>query len=202
MATFQVLSRTAPLPAPPKKKPRRLRQEWSAIIRFVIAVGSASGLFVLVTFFKGSNDIVFILLPVFVYLAVTQFQRYNLNLPGFMFNMFLNSTPLYLLLTVCLALVYYSAITAVELFIHQTTTTHIILITTALTWAIILDPVRVYIQKRIERRFNVRNREAIKAVAAFTSTLREEIDLDQLRERFLTVIQQTMQPYSVSLSIC
>ncbi|HAG99690.1 MAG TPA: hypothetical protein DCL75_12765, partial [Ktedonobacter sp.] len=34
---------------------------------------------------------------------------------------------------------------------------------------------------------------------AFTSTLREEIDLDQLRERFLTVIQQTMQPYTVSL---
>src|SRR5215831_862814 len=116
MATFQVVSRTAQLPAPPKKKPRRLRQEWSAMIRFVVAVSSASGLFVLVTIFKGSNDTVFILLPVFVYLAVTQFQRYNLRLPGFMFNLFLNSTPLYLLLTVCLAFVYYGAITTVELF--------------------------------------------------------------------------------------
>src|SRR5438093_1189266 len=43
------------------------------------------------------------------------------------------------------------------------------------------------------------NREAVKAIEAFTATLREEIDLDQLRERFLTVIQRTMQPYSVSL---
>ncbi len=202
MATFQVLSRTAQLAVPPKKRPRRLSQEWASIIRFVIAVSGASGLFVLVTIFKGSNDTVFILLPVFVYLATTQFQRYNLHLPVFVFNMFLNSTPVYLLLTVSLAFVYYGFITAVELLIHQNPdVSHIILITTALTWAIILDPVRVYVQKRIERRFNVRNREAIKAVEAFTSTLREEIDLDQLRERFLTVIQQIMQPYSVSLWI-
>src|SRR6266581_971067 len=202
MATFQVLSRTAQLAVPPKKRPRRLSQEWASIIRFVVAVSGASGLFVLVTIFKGSNDTVFILLPVFVYLAATQFQRYNLHLPMFGFNMFLNSTPVYLFLTACLAFVYYGFITVVELLIHQSPdVSHIILITTALTWAIILDPVRVYVQKRIERRFNVRNREAIKAVEAFTSTLREEIDLDQLRERFLTVIQQIMQPYSVSLWI-
>src|SRR6266700_7321530 len=202
MATFQVLSRTAQLAVPPKKRPRRLSQEWASIIRFVVAVSGASGLFVLVTIFKGSNDTVFILLPVFVYLAATQFQRYNLHLPMFVFNMFLNSTPVYLFLTVCLAFVYYGFITVVELLIHQSPdVSHIILITTALTWAIILDPVRVYVQKRIERRFNVRNREAIKAVEAFTSTLREEIDLDQLLERYLTVIQQIMQPYSVSLWI-
>src|SRR6266566_44828 len=199
MATFQVLSRTAQLAVPPKKRPRRLSQEWASIIRFVVAVSGASGLFVLVTIFKGSNDTVFILLPVFVYLAATQFQRYNLHLPMFGFNMFLNSTPVYLFLTACLAFVYYGFITVVELLIHQSPdVSHIILITTALTWAIILDPVRVYVQKRIERRFNVRNREAVKAIEAFTATLREEIDLDQLRERFLTVIQQIMQPYSIS----
>jgi len=201
MATFQVLSRTAQLAAPPKKKSRCLRREWAAVIRFVVAVSAAGGLFALLTIFKGSNDTVFVLLPVFVYLATTQFQRYNLHLPVFVFNMFLNSTPVYLLLTACLALIYYGIITEIVLFIHQTTTSHIILITTALAWAIIFDPVRVYFQKRIEQRFNVRNREAIKAVEAFTSTLREEIDLDQLRERFLTVIQQIMQPYSVSLWI-
>jgi serine phosphatase RsbU (regulator of sigma subunit) len=71
-----------------------------------------------------------------------------------------------------------------------------------LAWAGILEPLRAFIQSLIERRFNVRNRETIKAVEAFTSTLREEIDLDQLRERFLTVIQQTMQPYSISLWVC
>src|SRR5947209_3558281 len=114
--------------------------------------------------------------------------------------MIINSTPLYLLLTACLALIYYSVVTAGELLTHQGPgIVPIILVTTTLAWAIIFEPARAYFQSRIERCFNVRNREASKAVEAFTSTLREEIDLDQLRERFLTVIQQTLQPYSVSL---
>lgn len=201
MAVFQVSSRTVQLVAPPKKKPRRLRQEWTAIIGLVVAESSAGGLFALLAIFIPS-DIKFLLLPVFVYLAAVQFQRYNLKVPGFVLNMLLNSTPVYLLLTICLAFVYYGAITGVELLIHPNPViSHIILITTALTWTIMLDPVRVYAQKRIERRFNVRDREAVKAIEAFTSTLREEIDLDQLRERFLTVIQQIMQPYSVSIWI-
>ncbi|HEY6407950.1 MAG TPA: GAF domain-containing SpoIIE family protein phosphatase, partial [Ktedonobacteraceae bacterium] len=205
MSVFQMSSRSVKsdeLAAPPKKKPRRLRREWSAFIRFVVAVSAASGLFVMVTVFKGSNDTVFILLPVFVYFAATQFQRYNLKLPAFALNLLLTATPVYLLLTICLAFIYYGAITEVELLLHPSPTVdHIILITTALTWTIILDPVRVYAQKGIERRFNLRNREAVKAIGAFTATLREEIDLDQLCERFLMVIQRTMQPYSVSLWI-
>jgi len=201
MAVFQVSSRTVQLAAPPKKKPRRLRQEWTAVIGFVVAVSSAGGLFALLTIFIPS-DTKFLLLPVFVYLAAMQFQRYNLKVPGFVLNMLLNSTPAYLLLTICLAFVYYGVITGLELLIHPSPViSHIILITTALTWTIVLDPVRVYAQRRIERGFNVRDREAVKAVEAFTSTLREEIDLDQLRERFLTVIQRTLQPYFVSVWI-
>ena len=199
MPVFQVSSRSVQQAAPPKKKPRRLRQEWSAVIRFVLAVSAAGGLFALLEIFIQS-EIKFILLPVFVYLAATQFQRYNLKLPSFVLNIFLKSTPVYLLLTFSLALIYYSVITGVVLFIHQSPTiSRIIIVTTTLAWAIILDPVRVYFQSLIEQRFNLRNREAVKTIEAFTSTLREEIDLDQLRERFLTVVQQTMQPYSVSL---
>src|SRR2546429_9194412 len=199
MPVFQVSSRSVQQAAPLKKKPRRLRQEWSAVIRFLLAVSAAGGLFALLEIFIQS-EIKFILLPVFVYLAATQFQRYNLKLPSFVLNIFLKSTPVYLLLTFSLALIYYSVITGVVLFIHQSPTiSRIIIVTTTLAWAIILDPVRVYFQSLIERRFNLRNREAVKTIEAFTSTLREEIDLDQLRERFLTVVQQTMQPYSVSL---
>ncbi|MFL5657205.1 MAG: hypothetical protein ACJ8CB_23850 [Ktedonobacteraceae bacterium] len=55
-----------------------------------------------------------------------------------------------------------------------------------------------YVQKFIERRFNLQDREAVEA---FIATLREEIDLEQLRERFLTIIQRTMQPSSVSVWI-
>jgi serine phosphatase RsbU (regulator of sigma subunit) len=198
MATFQVLSRTSQLPAPPKRWPRRLSQEWSAVIRVIRGMIISALLFVTLLNISGSNY-TFILLPVLLSLFITGSRYYARH---YTLNMILNSTPLYFLLTVCLALVYYSVITEGILLTHSSPgAAHIILVTTALAWAVILEPVRGYIQSLIERRFNVRNREAIKAVEAFTSTLREEIDLDQLRERFLTVIQQTMQPYSVSLWI-
>jgi hypothetical protein len=86
MPVFQVSSRRVQQAAPPKKKPRRFRPEWSAAIRFVLAVSAAGGLFALLAIFIPS-DIKFILLPVFVYLAVTQFQRYNLKRPSFVLNM-------------------------------------------------------------------------------------------------------------------
>jgi len=192
MSTFQVVSRTAQASAPPQKRPRRISREWSAVIRVVRSMGISALLFVALLDITGS-DYTFILLPVFLSIFIAG-SRHN------PFNMILNSTPLYLLLTFCLALIYYSVITELVLLTHfSPNIAHIIFVTTALAWAIILEPARAYLQSLIERRFNVRNREAIKAVAAFTSTLREEIDLDQLRERFLTVIEQTMQPYSVSL---
>jgi serine phosphatase RsbU (regulator of sigma subunit) len=78
---------------------------------------------------------------------------------------------------------------------------HIIPIASAISWVIVFDPARAFVQQHIERRFNVRDKDAAKAIEAFAATLREEIDLDQLRERFLAVIQQTMHPYSLSLWI-
>jgi serine phosphatase RsbU (regulator of sigma subunit) len=192
MPVFHVSSRTTRAPAPPRKRSRRLSRKWAAILPVWISIHISALLFVVLLISTGS-DYTFILLPVFLSFFITVFRRYNLNA-------FLTSTPLYLLLTACLALIYYSAITALILLTHyDPNTAHIILVTTALAWAVIFDPARAYFQSLIERRFNVRNRETVKAIEAFTSTLREEIDLDQLRDRFLNVIEQTMQPYSVAL---
>jgi serine phosphatase RsbU (regulator of sigma subunit) len=201
MPAFQVTSRIVSSSPPPKKKPRRLRQEWVAIISFISAIGGAGGLFALIlTNVKIPDNFAFVLLPVFVYFAITQFRSYTFKVPMFMLNVFLNGTPAYLLLTLCFGFVFYGAITGLELLTHQDPAApHIIFVTTTLAIAIMFDPVRGYIQKRIELRFNRRNREAIRAVQTFTSTLREEIDIDQLRDRFLTLIQQIMHPYSVSL---
>src|SRR5450631_869239 len=201
MLTFHVSSRTVPSPPPSKKKPQRFRQEWVAIISFISAIGGAGGLFALILInIKIPGDFAFVLLPVFLYFAITQFRSYTFKIPMFVLNVFLNGTPVYLLLTFCLGFVYYGTITWLELLTHRDPTSpHVIFVTTTLAIAIMFDPARAYVQKRIERRFNRRNRETVRAIQLFTSTLREEIDLDQLSDRFLTLIQQTMAPYSVSL---
>src|SRR5258708_8708532 len=138
-STFQVVSRTAQASAPPQKRPRRISQEWSAVIRVVRSMGISALLFVALLDITGS-DYTFILLPVFLSLFITGSRLYP-------FNMILNSTPLYLLLTFCLALVYYGVITVLVLLTHYNPdTAHIIFVTTALAWAIILEPARGSIQ--------------------------------------------------------
>ena len=196
MPTFQVISRTAPVSAPPKKRPNQISREWSAVIRVVRSMGISAFLFVVILDISRS-DYTFILLPAFLSLFIAGSWRYNWRNS---LNVFMNGTPLYLLFTFCFALIYYSFITAIILLTHfATNTAHIVLVTTTLAWAIILEPVHIYIQSLIERRYNVRDRELRKAIEEFTASLRKEIDLNRLSDRFLTVIQQTMQPYSVSL---
>lgn len=194
MPVFEVSTRIAPSPAPPRKRTRRFPSQSYVVMRIVGGVTIAGLLFTSLTLFHLS-DIIFILLPVFLSLATGQAQGYNLK-------KLLNSTPVYLALTICLTFLYFALATAIALFTHQNpTVTHIILITTTLAWVVILDPLRIYIQQLIEQRFNLRNREVAKAIEAFTATLRKEIDLDQLRDRFVTFIQYTIQPYSISLWI-
>lgn len=191
MVIFQIVSRTAHTTIPLTKRSRRLNSKWAVAIR--VAIGFCMVAFLFVTILNIThNDYAFILLPALLSMLTVGSKRYSLAI-------LLNSTPLYVLLSFCLSLVYYGFITLFVLLTHPAADTlHIILVAATLAWAVILDPVRVYLQGQIEQRFNVRNRETRKALEEFTSSLREEIDLDQIRERFLGVIQQALHPYTLS----
>lgn len=193
MPVFQITSIQPQLAEPPEKRARRLPYQWYILARAIVAGATGGLLFTLLLTIFGHSAAFFIFLPIFVSLAWAQPLRYNIG-------KFLSSTPLYLLLTVCWTCIYYGTITISQLLLYGPFNFSLIIpVASSLAWAIMLDPVRTYIQQHIERRFNLRDRRLVVAINAFTSTLREEIDLEQLRERFITLIQQTMRPYSLSL---
>ena len=65
--------------------------------------------------------------------------------------------------------------------------------------AALFQPVRRRVQAVVDRRFNRRRYDAARTIAAFSTRLRQQVDLDSLTGELLAVIEQTMQPIQASL---
>src|SRR4030095_6051982 len=60
-------------------------------------------------------------------------------------------------------------------------------------------PLRNRIQSGIDKRFNRKRYDAQKVLEGFARTVRDETDLDKLTSELVNVVQETMQPKSVSV---
>ena len=116
-------------------------------------------------------------------------------------DVLINRTLVYGVLTVLLTAIYGGLVISLQALlrglISQDNGVAIVISTLAIY--VLFQPLRQGIQRLIDRRFYRRKYDAVKVVAAFSATLRQEVDLDQLREHLLAVVQETMQPTHVSL---
>jgi hypothetical protein len=65
--------------------------------------------------------------------------------------------------------------------------------------AALFTPLRRYIQRIVDRRFNRAHYDAEATVAAFSSGLRDEVDLDRVQRDLVAVVHLSMQPSHVSV---
>jgi hypothetical protein len=73
------------------------------------------------------------------------------------------------------------------------------IVLSTLAIVVLVQPLRRRLQAFIDRRFFRRKYDAARTLAAFSATLRQEMDLDQLRVKVLAVVQETLQPAHTSL---
>jgi serine phosphatase RsbU (regulator of sigma subunit)/anti-sigma regulatory factor (Ser/Thr protein kinase) len=114
-------------------------------------------------------------------------------------TLFVNRALVYSILSICLALIYFGGVAALQLLTEPNSKPEVGIVISTLIAVAMFYPLRTRIQKGIDKRFYRSRYDAEQVIAAFNATLREEIDLDQLCDHLKTVVEQTMQPMSFSL---
>ncbi len=116
----------------------------------------------------------------------------------------INRTLVYGTLTAMLSLTYVGVILLVHALTQTLTEQQIadlppVIVGSTLLIIALFNPLRRRIQTFIDRRFYRRKYDAETILAAFTTTLRTEVDLSDLSEHLVHVVVETMQPTQSSL---
>jgi hypothetical protein len=133
-------------------------------------------------------------LPLAVAVAILRHRLYDID-------RVINRTLVYVLLTALLAGIYAGVVLGLgQLFggIGETAPSWAVAGAT-LAVAALFQPARRRIQAVVDRRFNRRKYNATKTVEAFSTRLRDEVDLDTLSTELLAVVDETVQPARASL---
>ena len=135
-------------------------------------------------------------IPFSIGFSIMRYRLYDIDV-------LINRTLVYGALTGILALVYVGLViglgSLVRLFTGQLGQSPIVIVASTLAIAALFQPLRHRLQRIIDRSFYRRKYDAAKIVETFSATLRDEVDLSQVREHLLHVVQETMQPAHVSL---
>ena len=116
----------------------------------------------------------------------------------------INRAIVYSLLTGILALIYVGSVFALEYLLRGvlTETSGVAILASTIVIAALFAPLRRRIQTAIDRRFYRHKYAAGRLMAAFSASLRDEVDLQKLSEHLQTVVEQTLQPTYVDLWFC
>ncbi len=117
-------------------------------------------------------------------------------------DVIIRRTLQYSLLSGLLALVYFGSVVVLQRIFTALTgqgQNQLVAVVSTLAIAALFAPLRRRVQDVIDRRFYRKKYDAAKVVAEFGATCRDETDLDKLTARLVEVVQETMQPESISL---
>jgi hypothetical protein len=130
------------------------------------------------------------LLPVATGAAILRYRLYDLD-------RIISRTLAYGLLTVLLGVGYAAVVLGLGRLLPEDSS--LVVAAATLAAAAAFQPARRRVQQGVDRRFNRRRHDAGRIIEAFTTRLRDQVDLDTLTAQVLAVVDQTMQPTQTSL---
>ena len=131
-------------------------------------------------------------LPISIFVAILKYRLYDID-------RLVSRTLSYAIVTGLVVAVYVGVITLASkaLGFH----TPIAVATSTLAAVALFNPLRVRVQRVVDRRFNRAHYDAEATVAAFTARLRDAVDLETVRSDLLDVVNRAVQPAHASVWI-
>ena len=164
---------------------------WAAALAVLGAVVALGGVAVGATaVVNWTISACFAVLPLALGAAILRYRLYDLD-------RIISRTLAYGLLTVLLGGGYAGVVLGLGQLLGRDSP--LVVAGATLAVAAAFQPARRRIQAVADRRFNRRRYDAAQTIQAFSARLRQQLDLDTLAAELLGVVEQTMQPTSVSL---
>jgi hypothetical protein len=145
---------------------------------------------------ESGNNILWLmlLLPLSLAIAITRYRLWDIDV-------IIRRTLIYSVLTAVLGLAYLGSVLVLQPVLAGVTGqgTALANVLSTLAVAALFGPVRTRVQRGIDRRFYRRKYDAARTLAGFGASVRDETNLDNLTERLVGVVDETLRPESVSL---
>jgi hypothetical protein len=137
-----------------------------------------------------------LLIPASMAVAILRYQLFDIDL-------IIRRTLIYSSLTFSLVFIYFASVIFFQrAFISvsgQSVDSQAAIVLSTLVIAALFNPFRRRIQEFIDRHFYRRRYDTDHTLEGFTAVLREEVDMDRLSSHLLSVVEETVQPETVSL---
>ena len=136
-----------------------------------------------------------VILPLSIGIAILRYRLWDIDL-------IIRKTLTYSIVVALLLMVYFgSVILLQQIFANLTNLqgNEMITVISTLAIAALFIPLRNKIQEMIDKRFYRKKYDAQQVLQDFAQTVRDETDLEKLTARLMQVVDETMQPKSVSV---
>lgn len=167
---------------------------WGSLLAFApVTVWAGAPLFGILIPFNTLLFLPFLLIfPLSIGIAILRYRLWDVEV-------FVNRTLVYSALTLIVTLLYLVLVIGLEQIFRITTgqSSPLIIAASTLVIAALFNPLRIRLQKLVDQSFYHIKFETARALAKFSETLRDEVDLVHLVNSLEKVIQENIQPEQV-----